>query len=164
MEFLGDFKTSPKKALKEIDSNYEKYDALVVCGSHNPKDPDYIIERIRDARQNGRPFLGICYGYQLACIEIARNVDGVSDATSEEWGKGTFIIKKRPKLKVGVHNGESWWSNYEVTIPFQLPENMIAVPYHPEYQSSKENPHPVLVKFIELCRKYASDGLLPLEN
>lgn len=29
----------------------------------------------------------------------------------------------------------------------------VGVQYHPEYQSSKENPHPVLVEFINACKK-----------
>ena len=39
---------------------------------------------------------------------------GIKNATSEEFGQGVFVVKKRPELKVGLHDGESWWSNYEV--------------------------------------------------
>ena len=35
-------------------------------------------------------------------IEYARNVLGIKDATSEEFGQGTFIVKKLPQLKVGI--------------------------------------------------------------
>ena len=68
---------------------------------------------------------------------------------------GTFVVKKRTELKVGSHNGEVWWSNYEVIPEVEekynrdLPDNFISVPYHPEYQSTRERPHPLLVKFIE---------------
>jgi len=39
---------------------------------------------IRHARERGVPFLGICYGMQLACVEFARNVCGVDHASTRE--------------------------------------------------------------------------------
>lgn len=153
MEIIGEFQTSVRKALEEIDPEYDKYNGLVVCGTHSPHGVESIIEKIQKARESGRPFLGICAGHQYAAIEYARNVMGIKDATSEEFGEGTFVVKKRPKLKVGLHDGETWWSNYEVVIDWVIPSSFITVPYHPEYQSSAGSPHPILVKFIELCRK-----------
>lgn len=35
------------------------------------------------ARVNKIPFLGLCYGFQVACIEFARNVLNIKNATSE---------------------------------------------------------------------------------
>ena len=43
------------------------------------------IEAVRWARENGVPFLGICLGMQVACIEFARNVCGKEDAHSTEF-------------------------------------------------------------------------------
>jgi CTP synthase len=39
---------------------------------------------IRHAREEGVPFLGICYGMQLACVEFARNVCGLEGAHTRE--------------------------------------------------------------------------------
>jgi len=39
---------------------------------------------IRHAREDGVPFLGICYGMQLACVEFARNVCGFDHAHTRE--------------------------------------------------------------------------------
>jgi len=39
---------------------------------------------IRHARESGVPFLGICYGMQLACVEFARNVCGLEGAHTRE--------------------------------------------------------------------------------
>src|SRR3990167_3827755 len=155
MEIINDFSTSVRKALEEIDPNYEQYDGLVVCGTHTPHDTEMMIEKIKEARENKRPTLLICFGYQLAAIEHARNILGVKDATSEEFGRGTFVVKKRDKLKVGLHSGESWWSNYyvvnEVFFERDMPSNFVATQYHPEYGSRKGKPHPDLVKFLNLC-------------
>ena len=157
MLLLSDFQTSVKRAFSEIDPQWPEYKGLVVCGSHSPENAKKIIQEIEIARVKGIPFLGICWGHQLAAIEYARNVLGIMDATSEEYGKGTFIVRKRPELKVGLHEGVSWWSNYEVDPEFEAkwekPEHFITVAFHPEYQSSKTNPHPILVQFLELCKK-----------
>lgn len=43
------------------------------------------IQAIRYVRESGRiPFLGICLGFQMACVEFARNVLGYADAASTE--------------------------------------------------------------------------------
>ena len=153
MEILSDFTTSVKRALGEINPDYEQLDGLVICGSHTPilSDVEGLLEKIRDARENGRPFLGICYGHQLCAIEYARNVLGIKKATSEEFGKGTFVVKKRKEMKVGLHEGESYWSNYETVIDWTNPRHFVTASFHPEYQSRLGKPHPLLAQFLNLC-------------
>lgn len=153
MQILNDFSTSVHRALKEIDKNYLERNGLVICGTHSPHNTEELIEEIRKARVNGTPFLGICFGHQLAAIEYARNVLGIEDATSEEFGEGTFVVVKRPELNVGLKDGESYWHNYDVNIPTKHPDHFFTCQFHPEYQSSKEKPHPLLVEFIKLCKK-----------
>lgn len=154
MLVLGDFNTSVTRALSEIDPKWQSYEGLVICGTHSPEknDIEMQINEIRDARERGTPFLGICHGHQLCAVEYARNVRGIQDACSEEWGKGTFVVKKLPELKVGLHGGESYWHNYEATIKWKNPENFFTCQYHPEYQSSKDKPHPLLVKFLSYAK------------
>ena len=166
MKILNDFSTSVRKALEEIDPNYESYPGLVICGTHSPHDIDSLLTEIQTAREQGIPYLGICFGHQLAAIEYARNVLGIADATSEEFGEGTFIVYKLDKLKVGLHGGnflygkytggESYWNNYEVIAGFEdlwkKSDNFITCQFHPEYQSSKDRPHPLLVQFLGECR------------
>jgi len=48
------------------------------------------IRAIKYARENKVPYLGLCYGMQLACIEYARNVLGITDANSTEIDKNTI--------------------------------------------------------------------------
>lgn len=161
MQILNDFHASVEKALEEIDRNYLKYRGTVVCGTHTPHDVDELISEIRKAREASTPFLGICFGHQLAAIEYARNVVGWKSATSEEFSeKGDFIVRKMEKMRVGMHTVyendtprlESFWHQYEVHPDFydlwKKNDNFITVQYHPEYQSSKNSPHPILVKFL----------------
>jgi CTP synthase len=44
------------------------------------------ILAVRFARENGVPFLGICFGMQMAVIECARSLAGLPDASSTEFG------------------------------------------------------------------------------
>ena len=67
MELLNDFQTSVRKAFNEIDPAWESYDGLVVCGTHNPRNVEGMIEKIRYARENYRQFLGICFGRRRPC-------------------------------------------------------------------------------------------------
>ena len=157
MEVYSDFPPSVEKSLSEIDEDWRDYAGVVICGTHDPKEVEFLLQEIRSAREDGIPFLGICYGHQLAAIEYARNVLGIRNATSQEFGHGTYVVKKRSELKVGLHDGESYWNNYEVDLPaWNKPDHFITVQYHPEYQSSKGKPHPVLVRFLNICRKQAS--------
>jgi len=42
------------------------------------------INAVRYARENNLPYLGLCFGMQMAVIEFARNVLGLKKANSEE--------------------------------------------------------------------------------
>lgn len=152
MVILGDFQTNVRRALSEIDENWEKYDGLIVCGSHNPRDFDVVFDEIRKSEEKQYPFLGICWGYQMAILyEIRKKLP---EATSEEWGKGNCVIKKRENPLIGLHQGESYWTYYQPILKPKLSENFICVPYHPEYQSYIGHPHKLLVNFLQRCRQY----------
>lgn len=59
-------------------------DAIIVPGGFGSRGVDGKIEVIRYARENKIPYLGICYGLQLAIVEYARNVCGIKDAHTVE--------------------------------------------------------------------------------
>jgi len=61
------------------------FDGVIVPGGFGDRGVIGKMAAIQYARENAVPFLGICLGMQLACLEYARNVLGVSDATSEEF-------------------------------------------------------------------------------
>ncbi len=156
MRVLSEFDTSVRRALSEIDPKWEKYNGLIVCGTHSPKNVEEEITAIREAREKKLPFLGICHGHQLAAIEYARHVLGIQDACSEEWGNGTEVVIKLNELKVGLYGGESYWNHYEVKEGFdelwKKEDNFITCQFHPEYNSSKERPHLLLVDFLKYAK------------
>lgn len=156
MEVLGEYTPSIIKAFSEIDSNWSNYDALLIAGSHNPKDTELLIGKIKEARLYAKPFYGECLAYQLAAIEYARNVLGIKDATSEEWGEGIFVVKKRKEgLNVGLKNGESYWNNFEVDLPeWRISGCFFIAQYHASYQSSIKKPHKLIVEFLKYAKEY----------
>lgn len=64
-------------------------DGVLVPGGFGKRGSEGKIAAIRYARENQIPFLGICFGMQLACIEYARNVIGYADASSSELDPST---------------------------------------------------------------------------
>jgi CTP synthase len=66
-----------------------RYDGIFVPYGFGPRGTEGKIEAIRFARENAIPFLGICYGFQLAVVEFARHVCGLKDANSTEINPST---------------------------------------------------------------------------
>lgn len=60
-------------------------DAILVPGGFGNRGIDGKIQAINYARTNNVPFLGICLGMQLACIEYAQNVMHMEGANSTEF-------------------------------------------------------------------------------
>ncbi len=59
-------------------------DGILVPGGFGKRGAEGKIKAIKYARENDIPFLGICFGFQLAVIEFSRNVVGLKDANSSE--------------------------------------------------------------------------------
>ncbi|KYK27236.1 CTP synthetase [Euryarchaeota archaeon SM23-78] len=66
-----------KKLLKGIDG-------IIVPGGFGIRGTEGKIQVIQYCRENNIPFLGLCYGLQLAVVEFARNVCGLQDANTTE--------------------------------------------------------------------------------
>ena len=62
----------------------KKYDGIIVPGGFGETGIEGIILAIEYARKNKIPYLGLCYGMQLAVIEFCRNVIGCKDAHTAE--------------------------------------------------------------------------------
>ena len=60
-------------------------DAVLVPGGFGVRGTEGKIAAIRHARENNKPFFGICLGLQMAVCEYARNVLGLKGAMSREF-------------------------------------------------------------------------------
>jgi CTP synthase len=67
----------------------EKADAILVPGGFGSRGIEGKIAAARYARENKVPYLGLCLGMQLMCVEFARNVIGYEYANSSEFDRAT---------------------------------------------------------------------------
>jgi len=59
-------------------------DCIIVPGGFGTRGAEGKIACIKYARENNLPYLGLCFGFQMAVIEFARNVCGITKANSTE--------------------------------------------------------------------------------
>ncbi len=72
-------------ALEEL----KKLDGVIVPGGFGSRGVEGKILAVNYVRNNNIPFLGLCYGLQLAVVEFARNACGLDDAHTTEVNKNT---------------------------------------------------------------------------
>ncbi|HVY67678.1 MAG TPA: CTP synthase [Patescibacteria group bacterium] len=60
------------------------YDGIVVPGGFGSRGTEGMVETVRYARENKIPYLGLCYGMQMATIEFARHAAGLKLANTTE--------------------------------------------------------------------------------
>jgi CTP synthase len=59
---------------------------VLVPGAFGQRGSEGMIQAVRFAREHEIPYFGICFGMQMAMIEAARNLAGLKDASSTEFG------------------------------------------------------------------------------
>ena len=83
-----DFLDSEEIESKGTD-HLAKYDAILVPGGFGKRGVEGKIATAQYAREHKVPYLGICLGMQVALIEFARHVAGLSNANSTEFDPDT---------------------------------------------------------------------------
>ena len=105
---------------EDVAPHLEGYHAILVPGGFGERGTEGKIRAAQFARERKIPYLGICLGMQMAVIEAARNVAGLTKAGSEEvdheagkkrfepvvyhlkeWVQGNYVEKR----SVGDHKG-----------------------------------------------------------
>jgi CTP synthase len=70
----------------ELTAHLEPMHGILVPGGFGERGSEGKIASVRFARERNVPFLGICLGMQMACIEAARD-QGLSKASTTEFGE-----------------------------------------------------------------------------
>jgi len=65
----------------------ENVDGILVPGGFGERGTEGKIRAVQFAREHKIPYFGICLGMQMAVIEVARNLAGLNDVGSSEFGK-----------------------------------------------------------------------------
>ncbi|CUW47050.1 CTP synthase [Novacetimonas hansenii] len=103
---------------EKSDTNLQalaRSDAILVPGGFGERGSEGKIRAVQFARENNIPFLGICFGMQMAVIECARNLAGLPKASSTEfgpteeplvglmteWARGNELLRRREGGELG---------------------------------------------------------------
>ena len=76
----------------EIKSKLKYVSGILIPGGFGKRGTEGKIAAINYVRKNKIPFLGICFGMQMAVIEFARNKLNIKNATSSEFGPSNASV------------------------------------------------------------------------
>ncbi|MFL6734663.1 MAG: CTP synthase [Sphingomicrobium sp.] len=71
----------------ELAAELEPLHGILVPGGFGERGSEGKIASVQFARERKVPFFGICLGMQMACIEGARNLAGIKEASTTEFGE-----------------------------------------------------------------------------
>jgi CTP synthase len=71
----------------EVAARLEPMHGILVPGGFGERGSEGKIASVRFARERKVPYFGICLGMQMACIEGARNLAGIANASTTEFGE-----------------------------------------------------------------------------
>ncbi len=92
-------------------------DGVLIPGGFGIRGIESKIEAISTVREDKIPFLGLCLGFQLCVVEYARNILGITDATSAEFEGGTPVISIMPdQQSISDLGGTMRLGNYPITL------------------------------------------------
>ena len=77
---------------KDIKNKLKDVSGILIPGGFGKRGTEGKIAAITHARNNKIPFLGICFGMQMAVIEFARNKLNIKNATSSEFGSSKASV------------------------------------------------------------------------
>jgi len=80
IEWIDTTDMDQERAAREL----AELQGIIVPGGFGVRGTEGKIACIKHARENAIPYLGLCYGFQMAVIEFARNVCGLRGANSSE--------------------------------------------------------------------------------
>ncbi len=115
---------------ENVADKLELLDGLLVAPGFGLRGIEGKIIAVKYARENKLPFFGICLGMQMAVIEFARNVLGLTDAHSTEMNPNTtnpVISMMEEQKKITNMGGTMRLGSYPCTI---LPGSLAEGIYH----------------------------------
>lgn len=84
-----------------VSQHLKDLDGVILPGGFGSRGVEGKISCVQYCREKGLPYLGICLGFQVAVIEYARNVLGITDASSTEFDphSRSAVISELPDQK-----------------------------------------------------------------
>ena len=116
------------------------YNGIIVPGGFGDRGSEGIISTANYAREKNIPYLGICFGFQLAAVAFGRNVCGLANANSTEISPNTEnpVIDLLPEQKSIENKGGSLrLGAHDITIE----ENTLAFKLYKSNKIQKRHRH-----------------------
>ena len=110
---------------KKIETDGEKalagLDGIIVPGGFGSTGVEGKMQAIRYCREKKIPYLGLCYGLQLAVIEFARNVCGMAGANTTENGSTAYpvvdiLAEQKKVMEKKLYGGTMRLGNWEAKL------------------------------------------------
>lgn len=151
-----DFETGKRKVVE-----LKNYDGIVVPGGFGKRGVEGIISAIKFARQRKIPYLGLCYGMQLAVVEYARSVAKLKNANTTEIDPQTrhpvvtVMVEQKDKLKEKKLGGTMRLGAY----PANIRKNTLAHNAYKKDEVSERHRHRFEIN-PEYVKRLESAGLV----
>ena len=137
-------------------SDLKKYDGVLVPGGFGKTGIEGKLKVIEYVRKNKIPYLGICYGMQLAVLEYARNILKLKDSSTEEINpKAKHLIvgimpEQREKIAKNEMGGTMRLGNYGANI---MPKTQAAAAYKvPEITERHRHRYEINPEYVEAIK------------
>ena len=124
---------------------------ILVPGGFGSRGMEGKIRAVTYARENGIPFFGICLGMQLAVVEIARNLAGITGAHSVEFDSSTvdpviylmteWFDSRSGKKEIRDHNSDLGGSMRLGSYPCVLKDGSLAAAAYGQDTISERHRH-----------------------
>jgi CTP synthase len=127
-------------AIKAALGDRSAFDGILIPGGFGARGSEGKIRAVQYAREKKIPFFGICLGLQMATIEFARHMAGVTDATSSEFDDGAtnpVIDMMETQRSVQRKGGSMRLGAY----PCMLKENTLAQRAYQGFEISERHRH-----------------------
>jgi CTP synthase len=147
----------------------KKFDAVIVPGGFGARGVNGKMQAIKYVRENKIPFLGICYGMQLALVEYAQDVLNLKDANTTEVDPKTtnpvitILEDQKEKMKSNNYGNTMRLGAYnsvvkKKTLAYELYKKTEIVERHrhrfevnPEYHKAFEDAGIIFSRFDVNC-------------
>jgi len=144
-----------EKSSKKI-KNLKKYNGVIIPGGFGERGIEGKIKVVKYCREEKIPFLGLCYGMQIAVVEFARNVLGIKKANTREIDENSLdlVVDIMEDQKINLEKGNYGGSMRLGSYIALLKKGTIAYGAYRDSQISERHRHrfeinPEYVKRIE---------------
>lgn len=146
---------------EEIKSKLLEVNGIIVPQGWGSRGVEGKINTVRYARENKVPYLGLCFGMQMAVIEFARNVLGLVGANSQEVNHQTPypVIHIIPSQKDYLENKQYGGTIRLGAWPCTVKKGTILEKSYINYSKGSDNPW-----FIPREKKYKTKEIIVFER